>query len=635
MIRRMCNVFQRARTACSLFLTAVACIAAVPVGAVNVRVPVTADELKVQLENIMRDEHVPGMSVVLAKDGKIAWQATFGVANVARSVPVVPATKFRIGDLSKGFIALAALKLQEQGKLKLTDTLAQWAPELELSNAWSASDPVRLVHLLEHTAGLSDMSLKEYAHNEVQPIELKQALLLHHNLHKVRWRPGSRAAHSSVGPALVAYVIEKVSGQRFEDYVAQQIFMPIGMKSATYLEPHANFAGQYAADGTTALPYWNQLYRSSGAVNASIGDMGHYLQFLLNRGAVDGVQLVSAASIERLERPETLGMVAFGVNIAPALGMLNTIEDGVHFRGHFGIVNGGLSEILYIPEQRTGFVVMMNSLNEFARSRVLEVLQAYLVQGVPRPKATPAVQVAPRLRADYEGYYIEDSPTSERMRFVKDFTDLMHVRFTERGMIARNVTMGYAEKWEAQTGQTFRQPGHAEPMVAMYRAQDGEFVMQSKWGTLRKVSTIRAFAPLVLGAVSVLLMLSSLVAGMIWLAKQHFRPAAPVNAPSIYLLPMAASTLFIAIVAVLSGGMNLQSLWGPWGHPGMESFAALFVGIAFLICSMASVVNVFRYRRNAVQRVSYWHAAMASGACLLVAGYLLYWKAIGVPVWVL
>jgi hypothetical protein len=334
-----------------------------------------------------------------------------------------------------------------------------------------------------------------------------------------------------------------------------------------------------------------------------------------------------------MERPETLAMVSLGINVAPGLGILNTIENDVHFRGHFGIVNGGLSEVLYVPETRSGVVIMINSINVFARSRVLELLQAYLAQGVERPATVPVASVDPELLEHYGGYYLEDSPSSERMRFLHDFTNLLHVTFTGKGMIARNVVYGFIEHWVAQTGRTFRQEGHPEPMLAMFRAQDGEIVMQSKWGTLRKVSTFRALAPLVIGAVCILLMLSSLIGGLIWAVRMPFRRRQATDSTLIRLLPMAASALFFGIVVAMAGAINLQGLWGPWGAPTPQSIAALVAGIAFLVLSAVGVISIFRHHCVAMNRLVYWHSALVSVACLTVAGYLWYWEAIGVPIW--
>jgi CubicO group peptidase (beta-lactamase class C family) len=122
-------------------------------------------------------------------------------------------TLFRIGSVSKSFAALAALRLQEEGKLKLADTVRQWVPEVAFTNPWEATDPVRLVHLMEHTTGFDDIHLREYAHNEPTPIALKDALAFGAPSRVCRWRPGSRMAYCNSGPAVFAAVVERVSGQ--------------------------------------------------------------------------------------------------------------------------------------------------------------------------------------------------------------------------------------------------------------------------------------------------------------------------------------------------------------------------------------------------------------------------------------
>ena len=96
-------------------------------------------------------------------------------------------------------------------------------------------------------------------------------------------------AYCNAGPAAAAYVVEKITGQRFEDFVQQNLFNPIGMKTATYFEPARGTATTlYHPDGRTPFPYSHIIMRPAGAINASANDMAAYLQFYLNRGAVNG-----------------------------------------------------------------------------------------------------------------------------------------------------------------------------------------------------------------------------------------------------------------------------------------------------------------------------------------------------------
>src|SRR6185369_10239565 len=180
-------------------------------------------------------------------------------------------------------------------KLKLTDNVKQWVPDVFFTNQWESTDPVRLVHLMEHTAGFDDMHMREYAHNDLTPIRLKEALAYDEASRVCRWRPGSRMSYCNSGPAVLAAIVEKVSGQRFEDYVQEHFFQPLHMDTASYFltpEVERRLTGLYHADGVTTYPYWHFCFRPSGAVNASAKDMANYVRFYLQRGSLDGAQLL-------------------------------------------------------------------------------------------------------------------------------------------------------------------------------------------------------------------------------------------------------------------------------------------------------------------------------------------------------
>ena len=234
--------------------------------------PKSIPELQAAIEAVLKETKTPGAAVAIVSRDKAEWMAGIGKANVAANKPVTADTLFRIGSVSKSFAALAALRLQEEGKLKLADTVRQWVPEVAFTNPWEATDPVRLVHLMEHTTGFDDIHLREYAHNEPTPIALKDALAFGAPSRVCRWRPGSRMAYCNSGPAVLAAVVERVSGQRFEDYVAKHLFEPLHMDTASYFctpEVERRLAELHRPDGFTPYPYWHIAYRPTGAVNAS------------------------------------------------------------------------------------------------------------------------------------------------------------------------------------------------------------------------------------------------------------------------------------------------------------------------------------------------------------------------------
>jgi CubicO group peptidase (beta-lactamase class C family) len=133
---------------------------------------------------------------------------------------------------------------------------------------------------------------------------LRQALQYGRETRVSRWPPDTRKAYCNTGPAVAAYIVERIVGQRFEEYVQQNFFIPIRMKTATYFKPSPlSTAILYNDDGKSPYPYWNILYRPSGAVNASAEHMAAYVRFYLDRGKVEGRQVMAAADIDRMESP--------------------------------------------------------------------------------------------------------------------------------------------------------------------------------------------------------------------------------------------------------------------------------------------------------------------------------------------
>lgn len=184
------------------------------------------EELRQQLEKILKDTRTPGMSVAIVHRDGPEWITGLGKADLASDRAATSETLFRIGSTSKAFASLSILRLANEGKLSLDDPVRKLAPEVWFENRWEASDPVRVVDLLEHTTGGDDMHLREYA-KDAPGMSLREALDYDHHSRISRWPPGTRMAYCNSGPAVAAYIVEKITGQRFEDYVQRTFSRPL------------------------------------------------------------------------------------------------------------------------------------------------------------------------------------------------------------------------------------------------------------------------------------------------------------------------------------------------------------------------------------------------------------------------
>jgi len=138
--------------------------------------PATLEELQARIAEVLEETETPGVGLALVGRDEVLFTGGIGVADRETGEPVTADTVFRIGSIGKSFVALAALILVEEGLLDLDTPVRELAPEIEFDNPWRDTDPVRVVHLLEHTTGWDDLALRDYAHNVEPPITLREAL---------------------------------------------------------------------------------------------------------------------------------------------------------------------------------------------------------------------------------------------------------------------------------------------------------------------------------------------------------------------------------------------------------------------------------------------------------------------------
>ncbi len=245
-------------------------------------------QLKQEIINIQKSANIPALGVVLIDNGEPVWITSLGKANLDENTKVDEHSLYPIGSISKMFIGLAVLKLVEEGKLNLNDKIRDLAPEITFENEWQATNPVLLVHLLEHTSGWGDMTMPEYAHNQTESAALKETLMQFPEIRKSRWPAGTRHAYSNVGSAVASYIVEKTTGMLFEDYITENFFLSLNMANSTYFKPDSDNVMTTTYINGEAQDYWHTIYRPVGAINASPADMANFLQFFIQQGEFSG-----------------------------------------------------------------------------------------------------------------------------------------------------------------------------------------------------------------------------------------------------------------------------------------------------------------------------------------------------------
>lgn len=169
-------------------------------------------------------------SVLIAKDGVPVLREGFGLANREWDIPNAPDTKFRLGSITKQFTAVAIMQLVEAGKLSVDDPISKYYADAPAT--WSK---ITIKHLLTHTSGIpSYTGIPGFFDKSAQLPMTPEAIIKLTQDKPLEFEPGSKFAYDNSGYILLGYVIEKVSGQTYADYVAQKILQPLGLKDTGY-----------------------------------------------------------------------------------------------------------------------------------------------------------------------------------------------------------------------------------------------------------------------------------------------------------------------------------------------------------------------------------------------------------------
>jgi CubicO group peptidase (beta-lactamase class C family) len=589
-------------------------------------------ELQQQIEKILKDSHTPGVSIAIVHREGPEWVAGLGKADVAGGRDATASTLFRIGSTSKAFASLSILKLVREGKLSLNDPIQKLVPEVGFDNPWEATDPVRVVNLLEHTTGWDDMHLREYA-KDAPGMSLRDGLAYGRSSRFSRWRPGTRMAYCNTGPAVAAYIVEKISGLRFEDYVQQSFFLPIGMKTATYFEPESQAAATlYHGDGKTPYRYWNIIYRPAGSINASAQDMAAYVQFYLNRGSVGGSQLVPAAEIDRMENPASTWDARDGLKAGYGLSNYWTFQDGFVYHGHNGGVEGGLTEMAYMPEYGVGYFYSINAGNGDAFGKIGKAIRSYVTVNLQRPVVLAAASL-PGDAADYAGWYRPDSPRQDLTKFIERIAGISRVHF-DGGKLQISGLNG-TSTFIPVGGHLFRYVGKDGPPEPLASAalitpnSDGRFIHAGV--TMKRLSTGFALFEIATTAFVILAMISVLVYAPVWMIGGCFKRRRRPRERAMRVWPLIAVVSLVLFMAIFVASSS--DIISRLGNVTVWSLGILLSTLAFAAASLLSAITAWRAPVEGVRRWVRIYSIAVSIALLMATAYFIYFGIIGLRTW--
>lgn len=594
--------------------------------------PTTIEELKAAISDLLEERDVPAIGIALVDEKGPVWIDAMGKSNLEDEVDADTDSMFRIGSTSKMFVALSVLKLIEEGRLSLDDKVRDLAPEIEFENEWERTDPVLIVHLLEHTTGWDDMHLPEYGHNDPTPATLKEGLDFHPHSRVSRWKPGSRMTYCNSGPPVAAYILQKITGQDFEDYVQENFFTPMGMETMTYrLSPDVEAKGVTSYNnGNQPQEYWHISLRPSGSINASIRDMQRMVSFFVNRGAVDGRQLVSLESLERMERVESTPAAAAGQEIGYGLHNYSSTHESWVYRSHNGGVNGGLTELAYLPEERLGYAFMINSGDGGAFGDISDLVRNFQTRDLQGPVIGEGEVITDKHRV-LEGLYYPINSRQQIGYFLERVLGAQKVWFEDDKLLRKPLLDSDTTSYLAASPTAYR--SDETGLVSVTSVVDPLVGRVLHAGTLvlKPASGLLIYGQLGIAAAWLLSIALSLLFFLVWGVRRLRGKIAAGPATKIRVWPLLAGLSIIFFVWMFSLGM--PDPFEILAKPTLISVAIMLSSIAFAVFAVLGVRAAYSFRGEAINRVAYWFSTVSSGLHLIIALYFLWFGVIGMMTW--
>lgn len=343
------------------------------------RVAALMPEIDKLYADLASAEHLPGLTIGVVLDGKLVHARSFGLSNVERKTAVAADTEFRIASMTKSFVAMAVMKLRDEGKLGLDDPVVKYLPELRGVTLPTADSPALTIRqLMTMTTGLPEDNPWGDRQMQIDNAELARFVGAGLSFSNA---PGEAFEYSNLGYVMLGKVVSKVAGMRFQDFVTREILLPLGMR-------HTRWEYTQAAPGKLALGYrWEHgawkpepiLHDGDGAAMGGLittmDDFARYVAFHLDASpARDGPDMgpVRRASVREMQQPRVFTGMAPKATLADdktpnpkvtfyGYGLSWTRDSrDVVIVGHSGGLPGYGSQYRFAPQHGIGVIAFSN-----------------------------------------------------------------------------------------------------------------------------------------------------------------------------------------------------------------------------------------------------------------------------------
>ena len=516
-------------------------------------------------------EDIAGAVVLVVKDGAIFFAKGYGYSDVDKKTLVtVAATLFRPGSISKLFTWTAVMQLVEQGKLDLDRDVNEY---LDFKVPPKFGKPITLRQIMTHTPGFEEQ-VKDLINEEGAPIATLKQHLVEHIPDRI-FPPGTTPAYSNYGASLAGYIVERVSGRPFNDYVAENIFKPLGMSRSTFAQPlpaelKPLMSNGYRAGSGKSQPFEIIEEAPAGALAATASDLARFMIAHLQNGKFESAQIL---------RPETAAnMHARQFGLSPALngmclGFYEESRNGHRIIGHGGDTIYFHSDLHLMLENGVAFFVSYNSAGKGDISPRTALWEHFLDRYFPyTPAKVEKLSSADSDAKTVAGHYLSSRRSESNFLKVAAVDDNVTVTPDENGTIKVEPFKdfnGKTKKWQEIAPLVYRSVT-GQDLIAFRRDDRGKMQLVPNFPAvvLQRVPMVAGsdFNQLLILAVLIVLGLTVLCWPVAAMVRRHYHQRLELDSSYMRLRPWmrvvcAADVAFLVIffIAITSDGLGALS----------------------------------------------------------------------------
>lgn len=346
----------------------------------------TPDSLAYQVSEILREEvpkwfqeqNIPGAAVAVVDDTRILWKAVYGHTRREGGRPIDTETLFSIQSMSKSFTALGVLMAVQDGLLDLDTPITEYLPEFRVNSIHEEfpERKITLRHLLAHRAGFTHEAPLGGNFDDRPHTFYEHVLSIRDSW--LRYPVGYRYSYSNLGIDLAGFILQEKAGKPFWEVIREKVFTPLGMEQSTCdveeIREQKNRAVGHTsfppAQGDT-IPVFIPMI-PAGGVYTNIRDMAKYLRFHINKGVVDGRQVLKRGLVEEMHSvafPEKYQRAGYG------LCLDRNVISRTYYLQHGGGGYGFITFMVMYPELKLGVVTLTNShASRITGSRIMDTI---------------------------------------------------------------------------------------------------------------------------------------------------------------------------------------------------------------------------------------------------------------------